>query len=427
MSAVFQLGPASYADALAAAVQRRVVLPAEFYGVLQGQARNAAFTVSRLSGIEQIQQVFDSLQADLKAGGNFKDWQRRVLAQPGLGNLTPAHLENIYRTNLQVWHSAGRAKSILDNRSTHPFLQYSAILDTRTRPSHAKLHGIIKPVDDPFWRTRFPPLGYQCRCQVIALTRRQAERRLREAEERGQPADVVPPDADADPGWQYDRLTGEPTQGVQQAVVRRADALQEVQPAIELRSREQIQRERAAAIKREYEWCREEGQRRGGGIEFASAVDDQGRVLLRKEGAADRIDFSEAELEAIKGATLIHNHPGGAGLSLADLTVATNGFRQVVAAGHPISGFAPVYRATAMVDRAAMHSAYERAANDVLSAIRTAVATVGGGQVRQAEAMFWHAHMISSVLAQRRAIAYTATGLPPMPQWLQNILLELRR
>lgn len=428
MSAVFQLGPATYADALAAAVQRRVVLPAEFYGVLQGQARNAAFTVSRLAGIEQIQTVFESLQADLQAGGNFKDWQKRMMATPGMGNLTAAHLENIYRTNLQVWHSAGRAKSILDNRSTHPFLQYSAILDTRTRPSHAKLHGIIKPIDDAFWRTRFPPLGYQCRCQVIALTRRQAERRLREAEERGQPADVVPPDADADPGWQYDRLTGEPTQGVQQAVIRRADALQEVQPAIELRSREQVEQLRREAVKREYEWCREQGVQRGGDIEYASAIDDQGRVLFRKEGGQNEVGFTQAEVDQLAGATLVHNHPAGVGLSQADLTTATMGLRQIVAAGHPIGGFAPVYRATAMVDRAAMVTAYKKAERDVLTLIYAALDSGGAGvSVKAAEATWWGAHMVSTVLAQRKAISYTAVNLPPMPQWLQDILLELRR
>lgn len=426
MSAVFQLGPAGYADSIEAALKRRVVLPSEFYGQLAGQARNAAFSVSRLAGIEQIQTVLESLVDDLKAGGDFEAWRRRVLSTPGLGQLTPAHLENIYRTNLQVWHSAGRARSILENRSTHPFLQYSAILDTRTRPSHAKLHGIIKPIDDPFWHTRFPPLGFQCRCQVVALTRRQAERRLREAEARGQPADFVPADADADPGWKYDRLNGNPLDSQRAALERRAVSLGEVQPVVEMKSREQIARARMEAVKREYEWTREQGIQRGGNVEFASAIDDQGRVLLRKEGVSNRIDFTPAELEQIKGATLVHNHPDGSGLSLADLTTATE-FRQVVAAGHPVAGFAPVYRATALVDRAAIHGAYEAAANDVLTAIRRAVVSGAGGPARQAEAMFWHAHMISSVLAQRKAISYTAVNLPPMPQWLNNIMLELLR
>lgn len=426
MSAVFQLGPASYADALAAAVQRRVVLPAEFYGVLQGQARNAAFTVSRLAGIEQVQTVFESLQADLKAGGNFKDWQRRVLAQPGLGNLTPAHLENIYRTNLQVWHSAGRAKSILDNRSTHPFLQYSAILDTRTRPSHAKLHGIIKPVDDPFWRTRFPPLGYQCRCQVIALTRRQAERRLREAEERGQPADVVPPDADADPGWQYDRLTGEPTQGVQQAVVRRADSLGEIQTRSELLDRQAQAAAYEAAIVREAEWVREQGVRRGGEIEFGSLVDADGRTVFRKEGGRREVMFTRAELEQMPGGALSHNHPSSRSLSAPDLhLVAVARLREIVAIGNGRtfggSTFSPVYRASVLTDA-------ETLKRKIKNAEATLKRVVNKLQDKDyAELQFWNAHLVNHILAQRKVITYTATGLPPMPAWIQAVLLELSK
>jgi SPP1 gp7 family putative phage head morphogenesis protein len=422
VSAVFQLGPASYADALAAAVQRRVVLPAEFYGLLQGQARNAAFTVSRLASLEQIQQVFDSLQADLKRGGNFEDWRRRVLATPGLGNLTPAHLENIYRTNLQVWHSAGRARSILDNRDTHPFLQYSAILDTRVRPSHAKLHGIIKPVDDPFWRTRFPPLGFQCRCQVIALTRRQAERRLREAAERGQPADVVPDGADADPGWDYDRLTGDPLQGVQQAVVRRADSLGELQTRAELLDRQAQAAAYEAAIVREAEWVRDQGVRRGDEIEFGALVDAQGRTIFRKEGGRSEVTFTDTELQQLAGATFVHNHPSGLSLSAPDLALTAKwGAREIVAVAN--AGGA-TYRATTLAQWGAIVDAHRAVDAMVYQAMWPAI---NRGSVTIEQASAWHNHLLNHILAQRRVITYIATGLSPMPAGIQAVLLELMK
>lgn len=425
MSAVFQLGPAGYADSIEAALRRRVVLPSEFYGQLAGQARNAAFSVSRLAGIEQIQTVLESLVDDLKAGGDFEAWRRRVLSTPGLGQLTPAHLENIYRTNLQVWHSAGRARSILDNRSTHPFLQYSAILDTRTRPSHARLHGTILPVDHEFWSRNFPPLGFQCRCQVIALTRRQAERRIREAEAAGRRIDA-PPGEGADPGWDYDRLNGTPLDSQRAALERRAVSLGEVQPAIELRERktaaealEQAIQEAAADVVRQ-------GVARGDGTEFATILDSAGRVMQTKQGGRHYVNFSAAEVERAIGGTVVHNHPSGVGLSPQDLALSTRGL-QIIAAGHPttVGGVtvSAIYRATALTaDPSVINARWRWFSGRVEALFWRAIEE---DPARRADAFFWQIHATAYALAARRTIRYETSGLPPIPDWVAAAIREL--
>jgi SPP1 gp7 family putative phage head morphogenesis protein len=48
----------------------------------------------------------------------------------------------------------------------YPMLRYITVKDTRVRPEHAKLHGVTLPKDHPFWRTYYPPNGYNCRCIV---------------------------------------------------------------------------------------------------------------------------------------------------------------------------------------------------------------------------------------------------------------------
>ncbi len=53
---------------------------------------------------------------------------------------------------------------------------YSAIDDSRVRPSHLALNRIIRHIDDPFWLMYYPPWGFMCRCTVIALTEKQAEK-----------------------------------------------------------------------------------------------------------------------------------------------------------------------------------------------------------------------------------------------------------
>ncbi|EXE12573.1 phage head morphogenesis, SPP1 gp7 family domain protein [Acinetobacter sp. 983759] len=51
---------------------------------------------------------------------------------------------------------------------------YSAINDSRVRPSHLALNRIVRHIDDPFWLTHYPPTGFRCRCTCIALTEKQA-------------------------------------------------------------------------------------------------------------------------------------------------------------------------------------------------------------------------------------------------------------
>lgn len=146
-----------------------------------------------------MQDIYQSL-ADAKAEGKaFGQWRKDLLghlakkgwlqtekigrkqntyiADPKTGELfgTPWRLNTIYRTNVQTAYSAQRYQQARDNAINRPYWQYSAVGDSRTRPSHAMLNGRIYRYDDPFWRTFYPPNGFNCRCSVIALSQRQID------------------------------------------------------------------------------------------------------------------------------------------------------------------------------------------------------------------------------------------------------------
>jgi len=146
------------------------------------------FTVAKAMKMDILMDIRAMMDDALKNGTTFKQfqkdleptlrakgwWGKREVEGPGgvttvqLGS--PHRLKTIYDTNLQASYNAGRWKAQESGKKTHPYLRYVAILDAQTRPSHAELHGTIKPVDSPFWDVYYPPNGYRCRCRAVSVT-----------------------------------------------------------------------------------------------------------------------------------------------------------------------------------------------------------------------------------------------------------------
>lgn len=82
----------------------------------------------------------------------------------------------IFQTNMRMAYASGRWKQVQRLKERRPYLRYSAVLDSRTRPEHEAWHGTVLPVDDPFWNTHYPPNGWNCRCTVQQLSERDLER-----------------------------------------------------------------------------------------------------------------------------------------------------------------------------------------------------------------------------------------------------------
>ncbi len=184
-----------FAEAIEAMLGRRVVLPGEFYDVLQDEARAKAFSVTGISSIDQLQAVLDSLGRAMSEGMAFSEWKKLVTSGDIALDLPAYRVENIYRTNVQTAYAAGRWKQMETNKENRPWLMYDAIDDSRTRPAHRELDAHIARIDDPFWNSYFPPLGFQCRCSTIALDDD-------EAIEMGGPSTDIP-NVKPDSGWGF--------------------------------------------------------------------------------------------------------------------------------------------------------------------------------------------------------------------------------
>ncbi|ECF5166371.1 phage head morphogenesis protein, partial [Salmonella enterica] len=118
------------------------------------------------------QEFIDTLSPRLKKLG----WWGKQVVVDSAGNAeevqlgSPRRLALIYNVNTRVAYNVGRYAQLMNSTDTHPFWQYVAVMDSRTRPSHAALNGLVFRYDDPFWKTHYPPNGWNCRCRVRALS-----------------------------------------------------------------------------------------------------------------------------------------------------------------------------------------------------------------------------------------------------------------
>lgn len=171
--------------------ESRGITPTLSWKDLQDEAHAVKFVVAGITRLDVLTDIQTSLTRTLTEGGTFRQFQDELeplLQRKGwLGRglvadedgvlmgkkLMPYRLETIFRTNIQSAYAAGRWQQQMRNVADRPYWEYNAVMDNRTRPTHAALNGRVFRWDDPIWQTIYPPNGYNCRCWVRALTEAQ--------------------------------------------------------------------------------------------------------------------------------------------------------------------------------------------------------------------------------------------------------------
>ena len=145
---------------------KTILHPDEFH-TLNSRAKALAFTVSGVNDMDLIVFVYRTLTKALREGTTSATFKKDVLpAFEAEGGISRARLETIFRTNIQSAFMAGRYAQLMQGRLM-TWWRYSAVNDSRTRPTHRALNGIVRHRDDPFWDVFFPPNGFNCRCSVF--------------------------------------------------------------------------------------------------------------------------------------------------------------------------------------------------------------------------------------------------------------------
>jgi SPP1 gp7 family putative phage head morphogenesis protein len=148
--------------------------PDEYYALEQA-ARVKAFTVADIAVRDLIEDIHGAITTAIADGETLADFRDRlddIFQSRGWDTppeFIPWRVETIFRTNIQTAYQAGRYKQMKDQQDRFPYWEYDAVMDSRTRPTHAAMDGKIFRADHPFWDTWYPPNGFNCRCTVHAV------------------------------------------------------------------------------------------------------------------------------------------------------------------------------------------------------------------------------------------------------------------
>lgn len=164
--------------------ERNIVTPREF-AETAAEVKRQAFTVAGQASEQTIERIRDALVETIDEGASLKAFREKVEQAVEAGGIGPAHVENIFRTNIQTAFHQGYDE-ILQHpivNELFPYQQYIPIHDGRVRHDHLALEKLgidgtgIYRRDDPFWDVFTPPWSYQCRCGINALTIEAAARK----------------------------------------------------------------------------------------------------------------------------------------------------------------------------------------------------------------------------------------------------------
>jgi SPP1 gp7 family putative phage head morphogenesis protein len=122
------------------------------------------------SGFKNYQFLKEASELLTDANGSvkpFAQFRNDVLKLNSAYNVD--YLRTEYNYAIASSQTAGMWTKIQSAKGMLPYLQYHTVGDSRVRAAHARLDGIIKLVDDPFWDKYMPPNAWNCRCTVKQL------------------------------------------------------------------------------------------------------------------------------------------------------------------------------------------------------------------------------------------------------------------
>lgn len=124
--------------------------------------------VWHFSGAKNYQEMRDLTLLLKDDKGKLREFDDFKEAAKGvIDRYNEAWLKTEYNFAVSSSQSAARWVEFEKEASIIPNLKYQTVGDDHVRLAHQVLDGIIRPVNDSFWITHYPPNGWGCRCEAV--------------------------------------------------------------------------------------------------------------------------------------------------------------------------------------------------------------------------------------------------------------------
>ncbi len=174
-----------------------------------GKEHDASFTAAKFMRKDVLAAMQQELGRAIEEGLTFEQfvqnvkprmqalgwWAPRTVKDPETGKKKkidpPRRLRLIFDTNLRVARAVGQWERIKRQQKLRPYLLYQIGPAERHRDQHVAWHGLLLPIDDPFWKVAMPPNGFNCHCHVRSVSPREFKELVKHGIPEGEPEPVL--------------------------------------------------------------------------------------------------------------------------------------------------------------------------------------------------------------------------------------------